>query len=129
MKQEFFIVIGVDMSFKTVAAERKPDLDFYYSLIGEQGLEIIRHWTKTKQVLLVDDCGLLRENPRMNVLASYLTGRKLVGNVVMCKEGMRDGEPDIIGYTLHEATAARLALQAVFDNSPLFERGRSNENE
>lgn len=129
MKQEFFIVIGVDMTVKTVAAERKPDLDFYYSLIGEQGLEIIRQWRKSHQVLLVDDCGLLRENPRLNILASYLTGRVIAGNAVMCKEGFRDDEPDIIGYTLHEVTAARLAIKAVFDESPLFERGCSNENE
>lgn len=122
MKQEFFIVIGVDMTVKIVAAVRKPDLDFYYSLIGEQGLEIIRQWPKTKQVLLVDDCGLLRENPRLNVLASYLTGREIVGNAVMCKEGIRDDEPDIIGYNLHEVTAARLAIRSVFDESTYFER-------
>ena len=128
MKQEFFIVIGVDMTVKTVAAERKPDLDFYYSLIGEQGLEIIRQWRKSHQVLLVDDCGLLRENPRLNVLASYLTGRVIVGNAVMCKEGLRDDEPDIIGYSLHEVTAARLAIRAVFEESTLFEREHSNED-
>lgn len=123
MKQEFFIRIGVDFTVKTIAAERKPDLQFYYDLLGADDIEIIRQWKKTHQVLVVDGSGLLRENPRLNVLASYLTRRELVGNVIMCKEGLRDGEPDIIGYTLHEVTAARLAISTIFDQSPLFERG------
>lgn len=123
MKQEFFIRISVDFTVTTIAAERKPDLQFYYDQIGADDIEIIRQWKKTHQVLIVDGCGLLRENPQVNILASYLTGREIVGNVLMCKEGLRDGEPDIIGYNIKEVTAARLAIRTIFDQSPLFDRG------
>ena len=126
MKQEFFIRIGVDFTVTTIAAERKPDLQFYYDQIGADNIEIVRQWKKTHQVLIVDGCGLLRENPQVNILASYLTGRELVGNVLMCKEGLRDGEPDIIGYNIKEVTAARLAIRTIFDQSPLFERGTTD---
>ena len=122
MKQEFFIRIGTDLSVSTIAAVRKPDLKFYYEQIGADDIEIIRQWKKTKQVLIVDGCGLLRDEPQINVLPSYLTGRQIVGNVLMCKEGLRDGEPDIIGYSLHEAIAARLAISCILDESGRFEK-------
>ncbi len=53
--------------------------------------------------MIVDDEGLLKEYP-LNVVGSFLYetlshGHPIVGTVVFMKEGIRDGEPDIIGLS------------------------------
>lgn len=51
--------------------------------------------------MIVDEEGLLKEkqmNPFASVLYGYVAhGQPIVGTVVLMKEGIRDGEPDIVG--------------------------------
>lgn len=47
-------------------------------------------------VIVCDDEGILKHKP-LNPIASLWYGSGMVGDVVIMKEGFRDGEPDILG--------------------------------
>lgn len=53
-------------------------------------------------VMVVNDEGLIRGLPA-NPIGSLIYGDTIVGTVVIMKEGIRDGEPDLIGLTQEEA--------------------------
>ena len=118
---EFFVRIGVDNSISTVMTE-KPSIHFYYHHIDCESIEIVRFSKKTNQIAVVDEQALCKDEPKMNLIASYIMCRPIFGNVLICKEGERDGEPDVIGFNEIEVTAARLAMSKAIDKSGLFER-------
>ena len=47
-------------------------------------------------VIVCDDEGILKHK-KLNTIASHFYGSGMVGDVVIMKEGFRDGEPDIVG--------------------------------
>lgn len=53
-------------------------------------------------VMVVNDEGLIRGLPA-NPVGSLIYGDTIAGTVVIMKEGIRDGEPDLIGLTEEEA--------------------------
>ena len=53
-------------------------------------------------VMVVNDEGLIRDLPA-NPVGSLIYGDTIAGTVVIMKEGIRDGEPDLIGLTEEEA--------------------------
>lgn len=71
-------------------------LDSYYEIVRCRSLPF-------KFLMLVDDCGLLKELP-INGIASELYGVRvhgcpICGPAVIMREDMVDGEPDIVGMT------------------------------
>lgn len=61
-------------------------------------------------VLVCDEEGLLKQKP-VNVIGTTLYGDPIVGDIVIMKDGFRDGEPDIVGMDDDHAT--RIARQIV----------------
>ena len=118
---EFFVRIGVDNSISTVMAG-KPSIHFYYRHIDCESIEIVRFAKKTNLIAVVDEEALCKDEPKMNLIASYIMCRPVFGNVLICKEGERDGEPDVVGFNAFEVTSARLAMSKVIEKSGLFER-------
>lgn len=57
---------------------------------------------KEPYVIVCDDEGILKRKS-LNPIASLWYGSAIVGDVVIMKEGFRDGEPDIIGLDEEEA--------------------------
>ena len=57
-----------------------------------QGLQELEH----PYVIVCDDEGILKHK-KLNPIASHFYGSGMVGDVVIMKEGFRDGEPDIVG--------------------------------
>lgn len=58
-------------------------------------------------MMLVNEEGLLHDLP-LNMVGSFfyqthLHGQPIVGNIILMKEGYRDGEPDIVGLDEDEA--------------------------
>ena len=81
-------------------------LDSYYEIVRCRSLP-------HKFLMLVDDCGLLKELP-INGIASELYGVRvhgcpICGPAVIMREDMVDGEPDIVGLT-EEDTAEFIQL-------------------
>lgn len=79
-------------------------LDVIHEELDGGFFEIVRCRSLShKYLMLVDDCGLLKELP-INGIASELYGVRIhgcpiCGNVLIMCEGIVDGEPDIVGMT------------------------------
>lgn len=54
-------------------------------------------------VMLVDDCGKLKDT-ELNEIATGLYGDTIMGNAILCKEAIIDGEPDLTGLDPDEMT-------------------------
>lgn len=117
---EYFIRMTPDNTVSTVSTDN-PHLFWYYSQINADSIEIVRFNRQMKHVLIVDEEGLLKDNPRTNLIASLLAGQMIVGTVLIAREGMRNGEPDIKGFSLDSVTAVRLGLHYAMMKSGLFE--------
>ena len=67
-------------------------------------IEIVRPFGNSggHLVMVVNDEGLIRDLP-VNPIGSLIYGDLIVGAIVIMKEGIRDGEPDLIGLTSEEA--------------------------
>lgn len=108
----------------------EPGLTWYYSQIGCRSIEVVRLNLKSKkQVLVIDEEGRLRKNPQLNYVASLLYGDIIYGTVLLCKEDLRDGEPDIVGFDQQELEAARLALHFALMESDLFNYRTVTDND
>ena len=116
---EIFIRLTPECAVSNVPCLGTPDLDFFYEEIGTHSIEIVR-FGHLKQCLIVDECGRLRESPQINPIASLLAGQPICGTVLIAKEGERNGEPAIIGFTEKEVIAARLGLHFALMSSGLF---------
>lgn len=76
------------------------DLQFYYKHIECRCIDIV--YVKD-YLLIVDDEGLLVDDPQVNVVASIMYGHPICGNVLIVKEGYTDeGEPTCEGLTDEE---------------------------
>lgn len=121
--KEHFILITTDNRIRGVRTEN-PSLMFYYSMIGCRSIEIVRPFpkaiNKARQIMVIDE-GRIRNNPRINVIASMLAGQSLYGNVLIAKEDFRNGEPDICGYDRQSAEAIITAIRVALSASGCFE--------
>lgn len=59
--------------------------------------------------VICNDCGLLMQLP-MNMIGSYLYGDAIVGNIVIVKVGIVDGEPDFVGMSINELPKVKEAV-------------------
>lgn len=88
-------------------------LTFFYLTIGCKSVETVRFGSPS-EVLVCDEEGLCKENPKANFIGSALYRGVIVGGVIIAKEGQRNGEPDLIGFdTMNEAFAAAQAARTV----------------
>lgn len=105
-----------------VIAERKenaPLLSFCYREIGCDCIEIVRpDILKEPYVMVVDEEGLLKEEPRLNCIASFLYGTQnhgqpIVGKALIMKEVATADGVDLTWLDYDEAWAIMNALDAV----------------
>lgn len=119
---EFFVRITPEGAVSTESIEN-PDLDFYYNQIGCSSIETIP-LAKTKyndQIMILDEECLLKDDHKPNPIAMYLTHLPICGTVLIAKTGTRNGEPDIVGFSLSEVTATRMTLHVMLTRSKMFE--------
>lgn len=109
---EYFLLITTGNHIKTCCTAH-PGLLFFYRQLGCRSIEIIRPFTgKTtrNQVFVIDEEGALKPN-QINVVASMFYGMPIYGNVLLAKEGIRNGEPDIVGFEWDEFQFTKLAFR------------------
>lgn len=88
-------------------------LDFLYETIKCRSIEIVRFSSPT-DVIIVDEEGLLDPNCQISLVGTALTRGVIVGGIVIAQEGVRNGEPDIIGYpSMNDAFAAAMAAKTI----------------
>lgn len=104
--KEWFILIRKDGTSDAVICDPERDslLDFMYSQIECDSIETV-YLRKHREfvngftpLMIVDEEGLLKDDRKINWVASALYHGTIVGNVLLGMEGIRDGEPDIIGF-------------------------------
>ena len=89
-------------------------LNFFYQQIGCSSIETVRFGKSGESLLIVDEEGLLKEDPVPNLIGCALYPGYIVGNLILCQIGTRDGDPDAVGFsTMIEAHAAAQAAKTV----------------
>lgn len=117
---EYFIRITPQCAVSTVSTDN-PHLFWYYGQINADSIEIVRGFAdRSKQVMVVDEEGLINGSA-VNPIASLLYGHVICGTVLIAREDLRNGEPDIVGFTIEQVTAARMALHVFLMKTGLFE--------
>lgn len=96
------------------------NLDFYYKHIGCDLIDVVPTYALREElgkcqdlILIVDDEGLLKANPQVNLFASLAYGHTLCGNVLVAKEQARDDGIYTVGLNaedLKEFNEAMLQL-------------------
>ena len=115
---EYFLLITTQNHVKTCCTEH-PGLLFFYRQLCCRSIEIIRPFTgkNTKnQVFIVDEEGALKPN-QINVVASMFYGMPIYGNVLLAKEGIRNGEPDIVGFNWDELQFTKLTFRDCLESA------------
>ena len=125
--KEWFISITEDDKFSLVCCDPERDsmLDFFYSQIKCSSIECVRIRPDAlgrEILMIVDEEGLLKHH-RDNVIASLLYQKygacsSIVGTVLIGEPGIRDGEPDIVGFT-ERSTALLTYAKLLADINPL----------
>lgn len=125
--KEWFIRISPDGMFDYVCCDPERDslLDFFYSQIECSTIECvrIRPDTLNREILMiVDEEGLLRYH-KDNTIASLLYQKyggcsSIVGTVLIGEPGIRNGEPDILGFT-ERSTSIITYAKILSDINPL----------
>lgn len=88
-------------------------LDFLYETIKCRSIEIVRFSSPT-DVIIVDEEGLLDPNCQISLVGTALTRGVIVGGIVIAQEGVRNGEPDVLGYpSMNDAFAAAMAAKTI----------------
>ena len=100
-------VIQITPKFELNIKELDPEnvLGDLQSLCGGYIQTVLARFQDRSLVLVLDEEGKLKDKP-VNVIATWLTDfqkDKIVGSAVLCREGLRDGEPDLVGFDGEEA--------------------------
>lgn len=120
VNMEYFIRITPQCAVSTVSTD-KPHLYWYYGQINAECIEIVRGFAdRSKHVMVVDEEGAINGSD-VNPIASFLAHQLIFGTVLLAREDLRNGEPDIVGFTIEQVTAARIALHCFLINSGAFD--------
>lgn len=129
MGEKYYVRITPQGAVSIIKTDGNADFHFFNEMIGSRLFEIVRFAPKTKQIMLVDEEGLLKEKPEFNAAASLISGQPLCGTVIIAREDILNGEHDIVGFTIEQVTAVRLALHVCLSGSGLFKLSDGGDND
>lgn len=114
--KEYFLLIPDGKSkfeFDIIEWDGSEELpDFMYHAIGCSTIEpVYIRQTLPQLLFIVDEEGLFRDN-KLNLILSRLYGGLIIGKVLCGTQGVRDGEPDIVGFP--DKDTAYRAAQDIF---------------
>lgn len=124
MLKEKLMLIPERGNFKMLDFEPGDnDLDFFYKHIGCDLIDIVRPYALQKEtgtceniILIVDDEGLLKANPKPNIFASLAYGYPIYGKVLVAKEQARDDGIYTVGLTEEDTKEFNEAMLEMIDN-------------
>ena len=100
-----FLKITPDGVFTIEETSRSELLEFIHREIGCSCFEIVRpQGLPSGYLMIVDESGLLKEDAHINALPWFWYSRRapdapIVGTVLVGREDLVDGEPDVVGLT------------------------------
>lgn len=115
MRKEYVIRIAPDNQIRLEELDPENVLEDFQRLCGGN-IQIVPARLEDRDLILaVDEEGKLKGED-VNILGTFLTIKTLpadwiVGPAVLCQVGIRDGEPDLVGF--EQKDAAELADQLV----------------
>lgn len=117
MSEEYVIQIQPDNLVKLEELDPDKALEIFQRLCGGPIQLVPARLGGRDLILAVDEEGKLKGG-KVNVMGTYLTlsslpGDRIVGSAVLCQEGVRNGEPDLVGFDPEDA--ADLADRLVHD--------------
>lgn len=105
---EYFVRVAPDGPIDIVEYTGEVELfRFLRDQIGCSSIQKVKSLSGVNHLMVVDECFLLKNpQPPFNAIASYFYSRleyAIMGTVVIGFRGFRDGEPDLVGFTLTDA--------------------------
>ena len=92
-------------------------LDFYYKHIECDLIDIVQPYAVREEldkcndlILIVDDEGALKNNPKLNIFASLVCGQPIYGNALVAKEQARDDGLYTVGLNMRDVKEFENAL-------------------
>lgn len=115
MNKEYVIQIRPDNLVRVEELDPAKALEDFQRLCGGNIQTVSARLEDRDLILAVDEEGKLK-GADVNILGTFLTmkalpGDRIVGPAVLCQAGIRDGEPDLIGF--EQKDAAELADRLV----------------
>lgn len=104
MKEHFikFVPGNLRPQYLTASiADTEALLRFLYKEIGCSSIENVRTNLgsgKDRIIMVVDEEGLLKDDPEPNLTGCAIYNGTIVGNLIIGREVIRDGEPDFGGF-------------------------------
>lgn len=131
--------VFIDVDAIVVPEEISGDLlDWLYGKIGCRIVESVPvprdRFGRDDIIMMVDEEGLLRDDPQINIVASALYGHVIVGNAVLMRVGeTEDGDLDWMGMTGKEAEqisimTRREAVDRIWWYTPAALETKQNES-
>lgn len=116
MNKEYVIHITPDNLVRVEELDPAKALEDFRRLCGGNIQTVSARLEDRDLILAVDEEGKLKGED-VNILGTFLTMKalpadRIAGPAVLCQEGIRDGEPDLIGFEQEDAT--ELADQLVW---------------
>ncbi len=119
MKEKF---LKIKWNGEVSVVELEPHWRSFCAEIGCDGIEMpgaygINKYTNEFYLLVVDHIGRFRDSVYSNLAAGFLYGDVLngiVGDCLVGKEGLRDGEHDIVGLEDDDITFLRSTIYKAF---------------
>lgn len=121
MEKEYGVLLTTDNKVSIIVLD--PVYETLKSSVGGYIEHTNPFMLREPNCMIVDEEGLLKEKP-LNFLATWFYNGKtttpidfspIAGDVVFCKDGYRDEEPDILGYTEEEANAVYGVMKEMLD--------------
>ena len=111
--KNYVLRIAPNCQIEKIEFPEEHDFRWYGQQIGCEWIEIV-HPVGYGCVLIVDEEGLLKPNV-VNPIASYMYGthkhgEPIVGTCLLMKEGIVNGEPDLIGMPEEDADKIAMLL-------------------
>ena len=103
------VICRTDGTVEDMAMTEDHDFRWFGKQIGTDIIQTVyANGLKMPYLILCDEEGLFREKPTINILGSWLYGTQdhgepIVGDIMIVKETVRDGEPDFGGMSEGEA--------------------------
>lgn len=109
MKKQYAVYLPVVGEPQVIEFKAKEEgLDFYYKTIHCDTIDIV-NTTEQGYCLVVDDEGLFKETPHVNLLASIMYGvmshgQPIVGDALLCADEVTEDGVETVGFAKEKAS-------------------------
>ena len=121
---KYALKIKTNHTIDIIEMPEKRNASWFANQIDCDYIQVVRPKYYSDYIIVLDEEGKLKPN-HLNVVASamYATfehGDPIVGDCLLVKEGIHNGEYDLVGLSLAEANKVKASIEHDMDTSPKF---------